>query len=75
MLTGLPKEDIIKGHLVQEELEDDYSNWEQLQHQDLLNDFDMLLKLKDLNITGQVIESVKLGKITNKLATPVFCKW
>lgn len=72
MLTGLPKEDIIKGHLVQEELEDDYSNWEQLQHQDLLNDFDMLLKLKDLNITGQVIESVKLGKITNKLATPVF---
>ena len=72
MLTGLPKEDIIKGHLVQEELEDDYSNWEQLQHQDLLNDFDMLLKLNDLNITGQVIESVKLGKITNKLATPVF---
>ena len=72
MLTGLPKEDIIKGHLVQEELEDDYSNWEQLQHQDLLNDFDMLLKLNDLNITGQIIESVKLGKITNKLATPVF---
>ena len=72
MLTGLPKDEIIKGHLVQEELEDDYSNWEQLQHQDLLNDFDMLLKLKDLNITGQVIESVKLGKITNKLATPVF---
>lgn len=72
MITGLSKEDIIKGHLVQEELENDYSNWEQLQHQDLLNDFEMLLRLNNLNITMKTIESVKLGKITNKLATPVF---
>lgn len=72
MLTGLSKDDIIKNHLVQEELEDDYSNWEKLQHQDLLDDFDMLLQLGSLNITEQVIRSVKLGKITNKLATPVF---
>lgn len=72
MLTGLSKDDIIKNHLVQEELDNDYSNWEQLQHQDLLNDFDMLLKVNDLNITMQVINDVKLGKITNKLATPVF---
>ena len=72
MLTGLPKDEIIKGHLVQSEIENDYENWEAMQHQELLNDFDMLLKLNDLNITEQTIKSVKLGKITNKLATPVF---
>lgn len=72
MLTGLSKEDIIKGHLVEEELINDYSDWEQLQHKDLLNDFDMLLKLNDLNITAKTIKDVKLGKVINKLATPVF---
>ena len=72
MLTGLPKDEIIKGHLVQNEIENDYDNWEAMQHQELLNDFDMLLKLNDLNITEQTVKSVKLGKITNKLATPVF---
>ena len=72
MLTGLPEDEIIKNHLVQEDLENDYSNWNKIQHQDLLEDFDMLLKLGDLNITEQVIRSVKLGKVTNKLATPVF---
>lgn len=72
MLTGLPKDEIIKNHLVQEELDNDYANWEKLQHHDLIDDFEMLLMLNDLNITEQTIKSVKLGKITNKLATPVF---
>lgn len=71
-LTGLSKEELIKDYILENELENDYASWETMQHQDLLNDFDMLLKLNSLNITQKTIKDVKLGKITNKLATPVF---
>lgn len=72
MLTGLSKDELIKNNILEEEIEDEYVSWENMQHQDLLNDFDMLSKLNNLNITAKTIEDVKLGKVTNKLATPVF---
>lgn len=71
-LTGLPKDEIIKNNLLEEELENDMQQWENMQHKDLLSDFDMWLKLSALGITDKTIKDLKLGKITNKLATPVF---
>lgn len=72
MLTGKPKDEIIKNNLLNEELDNEEKDWENLQHKELLNDFNMIMKLDSSGITQETIKSLKLGKITNKLATPVF---
>lgn len=71
-LTGKSKESIIKEYLIEEELEDVSKEWEENQHIALLENTDMLEKLRNLNITDDVIRQLKLGCITNCLATPVF---
>ena len=71
-LTGKSKEDIIKENLVKEELSSVSKEWEENQHQSLLKNTDILNRLADLNISYDTITSLKLGLITNCLATPVF---
>ena len=71
-LTGLSKDGLIKNHILNEELEDEFSSWNSIQHAELLSDFDMLIKLNDLSITDKTIKDVSLGKVVNKLAIPVF---
>ena len=71
-VTGKSKEDIIKEFLVKEELEDVCKEWEANQHYNLLVNYDMMEKLKNLKISEDVIKELKLGYMTNCLATPVF---
>lgn len=71
-LTGKSREDIIKDYLVKEELKSVSTEWEEQQHRALLENYDMLQKLSELNISDEVIKEVKLGCMTNCLATPVF---
>lgn len=71
-LLEKPKEEIIKDYLVEEELEDTTKEWENNQHRNLLENKDMLEQLRLLNISDDIIRQLKLGCITNCLATPVF---
>lgn len=71
-LTGKSKEEIIKDYLVKEELKGVSVEWKENQHRVLLENYDMLNKLSELNISSDIIEQVSLGCITGCLATPVF---
>ena len=71
-ITGKSKEDIIKDYLVKEELKGVSQEWHESQHKALLENYEMLNILSDLNISNEVIEQLSLGCITQCLATPVF---
>lgn len=71
-VTGKTKEEIIKDYLVKEELKEFNVEWKENQHQSLLDNYEMLSKLSELNISMEVIKQLSLGNITNCLATPVF---
>lgn len=71
-LTGKSHDDIIKDYLVKEELQSVSTEWEEQQHKALLENYDMIQKLSELNISDEVIRNLKLGCITNCLATPIF---
>ena len=71
-VTGKDKESIIREYTTKEELQNDSINWNTAQHKFLLENKEMLKKLYDLKITDEVISDLKLGCITNCLATPVF---
>ena len=71
-LTGKEKEEIIKDYLVKEELKDVSNEWQENQHKALLDNYEILQKLADINISNDIIKQLHLGVITNCLATPVF---
>lgn len=71
-ITGKDKESIIREYTTKEELQNDTVSWETIQHQALLNNKDVLEKLYTLKIMPDVIDNLKLGYMTNCLATPVF---
>ncbi len=71
-VTGKTDQEIIKEYAIKEELKSDTENWENGQHKLLLNNKEMLDKLENLKISKEVIESLKLGIITNMLAIPCF---
>ena len=66
------KESIIREYTTKEALQNDTLNWSENQHRFLLENKDVLNILYDLKITPETIEELKLGYITNCLATPVF---
>ena len=66
------KESIIREYTTKEALQNDTLNWSENQHRFLLENKDVLSILYDLKITPETIEELKLGYITNCLATPVF---
>ena len=71
-VTNKDKESIIREYTTKEELQNDTINWETSQHKFLLDNKEVLQKLYNLKITQETIESLKLGYMTNCLATPVF---
>ena len=71
-VTNKDKESIIREYTTKEELQNDTLNWETSQHKFLLDNKEVLQKLYNLKITQETIESLKLGYMTNCLATPVF---
>lgn len=66
------KESIIREYTTKEALQNDTLNWSESQHKFLLENKDVLNKLYELKITPETISELKLGYITNCLATPVF---
>lgn len=71
-ITGKDKESIIREYTTKEELQNDTVSWETMQHKALLTNKDVLEKLYALKIMPDVIDNLKLGYMTNCLATPVF---
>lgn len=71
-ITGKTEEEITKEFLSKEELTSISATWEHEQHKSLLENEEVLQKLKDLTISMDVIKELKLGYMTNRLATPVF---
>lgn len=71
-ITGKDKDSILKEYVVKEELLDSSTNWRELQHKYLLENEEVLGKLRDLKISQEVIEQLMLGYMTNCLAIPVF---
>ena len=72
MMLNKDKESIIREYTTKEELKNDTLNWEENQHKFLLENKDVLDKLYNLKINQETINELKLGYITNSLATPVF---
>lgn len=71
-VTSKDKESLLREFTTREELQNDTLNWEHAQHKCLLDNKEVLQKLYDLRISQEVIETVKLGYVTNCLAIPVF---
>ena len=71
-VTSKDKESLLREFTTREELQNDTLNWEHAQHKCLLDNKEVLQKLYDLRISQEVIETAKLGYVTNCLAIPVF---
>lgn len=72
LVTGKTHEEILKEYDTIKELKDESLNWEDNQYKKLKESPDIIKKLYDLKITDSIIDSLKLGYMTNCLAIPIF---